>query len=52
MAKSVSANLFRTVWIYNFFFFLIPIPTSKRKKEDLPRAGKAPGNENLHPQKR
>ena len=41
MTKSASVNIFRTIWICNIFS-AIPIPSSKCKKEDLYRAGKAP----------
>ena len=46
MTKSVSVNLFRTIWICNIFS-VIPIPAKKRKKEDLHRAGEVPGQTNL-----
>ena len=46
MTKSVSVNLFRSICICKIFS-VIPIPAKKRKKEDLHRAGEAPGQMNL-----
>ena len=46
MEKSAFVNLFRTIWI-SYNFSVIPVPTNKRKKEDLHKAGKAAGQTKL-----
>ena len=40
MVKSASVNIFKTIWICY-------MPTDKRKKGNLHRAGKAPGQTKL-----
>ena len=44
--KSASVNYFKTIWIC-CIFSVIPMPASKRNKEDLHRAGKAPSQTKL-----